>query len=186
MGKLKDKLPQSRHFHAHETARFDALSGLPLATFKQRAWAIAIDFLIVAALRTMFHMHGHESDEEGCSTIVKILLSGVNHIVEVIESFVYFGVLVKLMNGYTPGKKMMKCRVVSLVHDDMSWWHSIERALGYGASLLEGGFGFAQFFLTRNRQCVHDRIAETIVIDERPTAKRLTNEDTEKVDAPLG
>jgi len=159
---------------------------LPLATFKQRAWAIAIDFLIVAALRTMFHMHGHESDEEGCSTIVKILLSGVNHIVEVIESFVYFGVLVKLMNGYTPGKKMMKCRVVSLVHDDMSWWHSIERALGYGASLLEGGFGFAQFFLTRNRQCVHDRIAETIVIDERPTAKRLTNEDTEKVDAPLG
>jgi len=33
---------------------------------------------------------------------------------------------------------------------------------------------------------VHDRIAETIVIDERPTAKRLTNEDTEKVDAPLG
>jgi uncharacterized RDD family membrane protein YckC len=186
MGKLKDKLPQSRHFHAHETARFDALSGLPLATFKQRAWAIAIDFLIVAALRTMFHMHGHESDEEGCSTIVKILLSGVNHIVEVIESFVYFGVLVKLMNGYTPGKKMMKCRVVSLVHDDMSWWHSIERALGYGASLLEGGFGFAQFFLTRNRQCVHDRIAETIVIDERPTAKRLTNEDTEKVAAPLG
>ena len=159
---------------------------MPLATFKQRAWAIAIDFLIVAALRTMFHMHGHESDEEGCSTIVKILLSGVNHIVEVIESFVYFGVLVKLMNGYTPGKKMMKCRVVSLVHDDMSWWHSIERALGYGASLLEGGFGFAQFFLTRNRQCVHDRIAETIVIDERPTAKRLTNEDTEKVDAPLG
>jgi uncharacterized RDD family membrane protein YckC len=186
MGKLKDKLPQSRHFHAHETARFDALSGLPLATFKQRAWAIAIDFLIVAALRTMFHMHGHESDEEGCSTIVKILLSGVNHIVEVIESFVYFGVLVKLMNGYTPGKKMMKCRVVSLVHEDMSWWHSIERALGYGASLLEGGFGFAQFFLTRNRQCVHDRIAETIVIDERSTAKRLKNEDTEKVEAPLG
>jgi len=189
MGKILSKLPQARHFHAHETARFDELSGLPLATFKQRACAIAIDFLIVSILREMFSMHGHHEEEVGCSTIVHLILKAMNHVVEVIESFVYFAVLVKLMKGYTPGKKLMKCRVVSVVHHDMTWWHSIERALGYGASLLEAGFGFAQFFLTRNRQCVHDRIAETIVVDVRPSAKRLANEETEVVSeaqAPLG
>jgi uncharacterized RDD family membrane protein YckC len=122
----------------------------------------------------------------GCSTLVHLILRALDHVVEVIESFVYFAVLVKLMKGQTPGKKMMKCRVVSLVHHEITWWHSIERALGYGASLLEAGFGFVQFFLTRNRQCVHDRIAETIVVDESSSAKRLANEDTEKVEAPLG
>jgi len=189
MGRLRDKLPQSRHFHAHETARFDELSGVPLASFKQRAYAIAIDFLIVAALRSLLGLHGHRESEEGCSTIVHLILSAIDHVVELVESFVYFAVLIKLMHGQTPGKKLMKCRVVSLVHHEMSWWHSIERALGYGASLLEAGFGFVQFFLTRNRQCVHDRIAETIVIDIRPDAKRLANEDTEIVtpqQAPLG
>jgi hypothetical protein len=186
MGKLLDKLPKSRHFHAHETARFDELSGLPLATFKQRAWAITIDFLLVAVLRSMFGMHKVESDEVGCSTITKLLMDGVHHVTELVESFVYFAVLVKLMKGQTPGKKLMKCRVVSVVHHEVTWWQSIERALGYGASLLEGGFGFVQFFLTRNRQCVHDRIAETIVLDERPTAKKLADEDTEIVIAPMG
>jgi uncharacterized RDD family membrane protein YckC len=57
----------------------------------------------------------------------------------------------------------------------MGVWQSIERALGYGASFLEGGFGFFQYFFARNRQTVHDRIAETIVVDLRKSAKRLEN-----------
>jgi len=55
---------------------------------------------------------------------------------------------------------------VSLVHERLSLWHSIERALGYGASALEFGFGFAQYFLRPNHRTVHDRIAEAIVVAE--------------------
>lgn len=44
----------------------------------------------------------------------------------------------------------------------------VERALGYGASALEGGFRFIQYFIHPNRQTVHDRIAETIVVAEAP------------------
>ena len=58
----------------------------------------------------------------------------------------------------------MKIRVISLVHERLTLWHSIERSLGYGASILEGGFGFMLYFIHPNRQTVHDRIAETIVI----------------------
>jgi len=54
---------------------------------------------------------------------------------------------------------------VSLTHAHLSFWHSLERSLGYGASALEGGFGFLQYFIHPNCQTIHDRIAETIVIE---------------------
>lgn len=177
---------KQRHFHAHEIARFDELSGVPLASFRQRAWAMVIDLAIIEALKLIFGIHGHHKHDllpGEHMTMAELLMEGVEWLKELVESVVYFGLLVKLMNGRTPGKYFMKARIVSLTQQRMGWWQSIERALGYGASLLEGGFGFVQFFMTRNQQCVHDRIAETIVIDERPGAKRLANEDTEKVDA---
>jgi len=158
-----------RWFHAHETARFDALNGLPLASFKRRAWAFLLDLAIVVAIKGLFgggpigHLK-HLAEEHG-ELMVRILDEGK----EIIESVLYFGIALKLGKGQTPGKRLMKIKVVSLTEDSMGWWQSIERALGYAASLLEGGFGFAQFYLNRNRMCVHDRIAETIVVDlQRP------------------
>lgn len=67
----------------------------------------------------------------------------------------------------------MQIRVISLTHARVTFWQSVERALGYGASFLELGFGFAQFFINRNRQCAHDRIAETVVTDMRRLASAL-------------
>ena len=74
---------------------------------------------------------------------------------------------VYFMRGQTIGKKICHIRIVSLVHERIGLWHSLERALGYGASALEAGFGFFQYFIRPDRRTVHDRIAETIVIDER-------------------
>ena len=54
---------------------------------------------------------------------------------------------------------------------------SIERALGYGAAILEGGLGFLQFFWDKNRMCAQDRLAETIVVDVRKRARRETFAD---------
>ncbi|QMV18589.1 hypothetical protein GOB94_07750 [Granulicella sp. 5B5] len=171
---------EPRHFHAHETARFDALSGLPLASFKQRMWAITIDVLAIFIVKGLLGLHNHHDDNEGPMTVARLLMDGAEYIKELVESTLYFAVAVKLSKGQTIGKWFMKVRIVSLTHDEMGWWQSIERALGYGASLLEGGFGFLQFFINRNRQTVHDRIAETIVIDERPTARRLGDVDHEE------
>ena len=61
---------------------------------------------------------------------------------------------------------------VILVHERISLWHCIERALGYAASSLELGFGFLQYFIHPNAQTVHDRIAETIVVSERSAGGR--------------
>jgi len=76
----------------------------------------------------------------------------------------FFGLSMYIGNGKTIGKRLLHIRVVSLVHRRMSLWHSVERALGYGASALELGFGFLQYFIHPNRRTVHDRITETIVV----------------------
>jgi uncharacterized RDD family membrane protein YckC len=168
------KLTEIRHFHAHETARFDQLSGLPLASFKRRATAILIDFAIVAVLKSPFVianalLRRHHSEQPvGWQ---EWLHQAVEKIKDIAESVLYFAVALKLGKGQTPGKWLMKIRVLSLSHQQLGWWQAIERALGYGASFLEGGFGFVQYFIHRNRMTVHDRIAETIVVDLRK--KRL-------------
>ncbi len=88
----------------------------------------------------------------------------------------YFGLSNYFGNGQTPGKRLLRIRAVSLVHNRLSLWHSFERALGYGASMLELGFGFVQYFIHPNRRTVHDRIAETIVVrEQRVSDQRAIN-----------
>ena len=158
-----------RQFQAHETTRFDELSGLPLASFRRRLFAFGIDSAIVAAgqiplvhalegLRSHVVHHGHVTMEVHPPS---------EHMIEVLVTLLYFGLLLWWGKGQTPGKRLLRIRVLSLTQDHVGLWQSMERALGYGASALEGGFGFLQFWTDRNRQTVHDRIAETIVVDAR-------------------
>ncbi len=97
----------------------------------------------------------------------KLRDGAVDLIQGILVPVLYFGIFLWRGNGRTPGKRIMKIRVVSLVHTHISFWHAAERALGYGAALLEGGFGFFQFFLHPYRRCAQDRLAETIVVTER-------------------
>jgi uncharacterized RDD family membrane protein YckC len=154
-------------FNPHETARAEALAGAPLASFSRRASAFAIDFFLVLVTYIPVEMARQY-----------LLLSWQHRKLDIHVEFdfhdpgnvlwllLYFGLFVWLTNGLTPGKRLMRIRIVSLVHAKISCWQAMERALGYGASVLEGGFGFAQYFIHPNRCCVHDRIAETIVIGE--------------------
>lgn len=85
---------------------------------------------------------------------------------DIVVPILYFGILTWKWKGRTVGKRLMKIRVVSIAHRHLSFWHAVERALGYGAAALEGGFGFLQFFLHPYRRCAQDRLAETIVVTE--------------------
>jgi len=158
-------------YKGHESARMAELDGAPLASFPARSVAFAIDMIIASmsyvvpamlgatiALR-MGWLHGH----------IHITFDPFHH--EHWESLIWFVAFISasnyIGNGATIGKKILRIRAVSLVHHRLSPWHSIERALGYGASALEAFFGFFQFFIDPNRQTVHDRIAKTIVVTER-------------------
>jgi len=79
----------------------------------------------------------------------------------------YFTAFLTLWRGQTPGKKLAGVRVVRLNGQPMTLWTSFERFGGYAAGLVTGLLGFAQVFWDRNRQMIHDKIVETVVVRER-------------------
>jgi len=76
----------------------------------------------------------------------------------------YFTVVTVALRGRTVGKLIARTRVVRLDGQPLTWLLSLERAGGYAAGLATGLMGFMRVFWDRNRQCVHDRIAGTVVV----------------------
>lgn len=160
-----------------------AVDGIPLAPFWRRGIALAMDFLIAGTLfmlivypisLLLFRLKVIQPEEE---LILK--MNFFQNWYSIIWLVLYFGLATYWSNGKTPGKALVKIRIVSLVHERIGLWHSIERALGYGASALEFGFGFIQYFIHPNKRTVHDRIAETIVVLETP-AKYVVPSSTDR------
>ena len=158
----------NRTYHPHEGERMEALAGAPLASFGKRALAFSIDFFAAVALFLIVVLPAAMlADNMG-------FLSGDVHLdfnfhewYSLIALVLYFGLATYWGKGQTPGKRLCGIRVVSLVEPRITLWTAMERALGYGASALELGFGFLQYFLHPNARTVHDRIAETIVVEVR-------------------
>lgn len=165
---MKDKPDAAvRRFHI-ETHRMHALEGLPLATFWQRVLGFLVDLFFALLLwipleygwrRYVMHQ-----------TNIKLIWD-FHEVGNIITMVLYWATCNYLGNGQTPGKRLLRTRAMSLTGDRLGGWQSVERALGYGAALLEGGLGFAQFFWDHNRMCAQDRLAETIVVDLRKRPK---------------
>ncbi|HTN50034.1 MAG TPA: RDD family protein [Burkholderiaceae bacterium] len=149
-------------FHAPHLRRQEQLEGMPLASFGARAAAFLVDGGIVAAVLLGLELWRTLTYQANTPGVTLILDFGAA--VGFVVTLLYFGLSTYIGKGATIGKRLLGIRVVSLVHSELSLWHSIERALGYAASTLEAGFGFLQYFKHPNRQTVHDRIAETIVV----------------------
>jgi uncharacterized RDD family membrane protein YckC len=155
---------ERRRFHPHTGARAHSLDGLLLATFWQRLLGYCVDLVVAVVIwfpleSSWRHFLLHETDmrivwdfHEAGNIAVMVLYWGLAN---------YFG------NGQTIGKWVARTRVLSVTSEHMGLWQSVERGLGYGAAVLEGGLGFLQFFWDPNRMCAQDRLAETIVIDVR-------------------
>ena len=135
-----------------------------LATFWQRFLGYWLDLLVAVLIwaplefawrRFFLHENSPHMDwdfHEAGNLVVMVL---------------YWGLANYLGNGQTPGKWVARTRIFSLTGQRMGLWQSVERGLGYGAAVLEGGLGFLQFFWDANRMCAQDRLAETIVVDVR-------------------
>jgi uncharacterized RDD family membrane protein YckC len=166
-------------YDAHNSDRILQLQGARLASFTARAAAFGVDFVVAVVVLTVVlyalasipgtGVVSHSGMVEG-----KLRLQfNFSNVYKLLVFVAYYTVATYLGNGRTCGKWLLRIRVVSLVHERMTLWHSLERALGYGASFLEFGFGFLQYFIDMNHRTVHDRIAETIVVyDGRSKTKQ--------------
>lgn len=79
----------------------------------------------------------------------------------------YYSVFTAWWKGHTPGKRIMRIKVLKLDGTSTNLWESFGRYGGYGAGIATGLLGFLQVFWDPNRQAIQDKIAETLVIDER-------------------
>lgn len=86
-------------------------------------------------------------------------------------SGLYFTFLTAFFRGRTPGKRLLGIRVLRLDGNAISYWVAFERFGGYAASLFTGLEGFFRILWDRNRQCLQDKLAETVVIRETKEAR---------------
>lgn len=77
---------------------------------------------------------------------------------------VYFTAFLAMMQGQTPGKRLLGLRVIRLDGKPLGWWIAFERFGGYAASFSVGLLGFMQILWDRNRQGLHDKACETVVV----------------------
>jgi uncharacterized RDD family membrane protein YckC len=155
---------QGGYYHPHQTRRMLALEGVELASFARRAGAIGIDFVAIVAVFLAIAIPVAKAWQKAHQADIHLEFKPFENWYSTILPVIYFALVVWVTNGRTLGKWLTGIRIVSVVHERISFWHSVERALGYGASLLEAGSGFAQYLVHPTRQTVHDRIAETIVV----------------------
>ncbi len=159
---------KQRFYQPPEDTNVKAITGRPLASFTRRAIALGIDFIIAGSLFILIVVGpGMLMNRMGFLTLdsdVNLEFTFFKNWYSVVWLVFYFTLSVYVSNGSTVGKRICRIRILSLVHHKISLWHSFERALGYGASMLEAGFGFFQYFIRPDRRTVHDRIAETVVV----------------------
>jgi uncharacterized RDD family membrane protein YckC len=156
---------KSQVFHPIDPNSLKALTGLPLASFRRRVAAWTIDIVLVLGvfigLYLLNLLVNHPEMLKGERNLHVELFEHPWGLALVVA---YFGLMTRYGGGKTIGKRLLRIRVVSLSHERLTLWQCVERGLGYGFSSLEGGFGFLQYFLHPNRQTLHDRIAETVVL----------------------
>jgi len=140
------------------------LTGVELASFWRRAAALGIDFVAIVVIFLAIAVPLAMWWEKARHVSVNLDFKPFENWYSTVSPVIYFALAVWITNGRTLGKWLTGIRIVSLAHERISFWHSLERALGYGASLLEAGSGFFQYLVHPARQTVHDRIAETIVV----------------------
>jgi uncharacterized RDD family membrane protein YckC len=168
----------SATFRALTNPHAARLEGAPLASFRARAAAFLIDFgivLVIVVGSALPSALAERNLDPGGSLVIRI--EPFDSLWGLLALILYFGISTYYGRGQTLGKRLLRIRVVSLVHERISAWHCFERALGYAASALEGGFGFMQYFIHPNRQTVHDRIAETIVVKALAPRRREPEDD---------
>lgn len=84
----------------------------------------------------------------------------------------YFTIFLARWKGQTPGKRLLKLRVVRLTGEPLGWWPAFERFGGYAASLATGMLGFIQIIWDANRQGIHDKVVGTVVIQDSKAAQK--------------
>ncbi len=94
-----------------------------------------------------------------------LLGSTIGSISSFILAVIYNGYFWTTRNGQTPGKQMMKIRVVKTNGAALTWTDAIIRVVGYYINTFVIFIGWIWAFFDADRQGWHDKLASTYVVD---------------------
>jgi uncharacterized RDD family membrane protein YckC len=156
---------------AHEVAELRQLFGFQkqallqyFGSFDQRATAAVIDWFLVSTVCAVL------------AFIVTIFLSNKIALIAValsllviipIVNLVYHIVMESSAKQGTYGKQILKIRVCDMQGDRISMSHAAGRNFAKVLSVLTLGVGYLYCFFNKQQQCLHDRVAETLVVKDR-------------------
>jgi uncharacterized RDD family membrane protein YckC len=94
----------------------------------------------------------------------KEVYNGFTFITGFLGGLFYFSMFTWKWQGQTPGKRLMRIKVVKLNGERITLWNSFERFSGYSSSASLLLTGFFQYYWDKNHQTTHDKISETVVV----------------------
>ena len=127
--------------NTYETTHFE------LADMETRFGAMVVDLAILSVISSLSFMAA-----SGTGLSVSFLITPI-----------YFWYFLTHNNGQTPGKRLMKIRVIKKNGSRITDADAIARYIGYVVNNIFF-IGWAWAFFDDNRQGWHDKIAETYVI----------------------
>ncbi|MFD2147816.1 RDD family protein [Mucilaginibacter antarcticus] len=156
---------------AHEVAELRALFGFEkqvllqyFGSFDQRATAAALDWFFVSAgcvvpalIVTLFISN----------QVIGFGLAFSMLVVIPIVNLVYHIIMESSAKQATYGKQILKIRVCDMQGNRLTQSHAAGRNLAKVFSVLTLFIGYLMAFFNKQQQCLHDRIAGTLVIKDR-------------------
>ena len=140
------------------------LSLYRVAKFRKRLVAFIIDGFILALanafLQALLKM--------GIPLVPDIFLENIEAFLTtfIMTSNLFYFFIYTYIGGATPGKRIMKLKIVSTRSDSrLSLTQALLRTLGYIISFLSLGLGFFASLWSKKKQCWHDTLSETAVIN---------------------
>jgi uncharacterized RDD family membrane protein YckC len=157
---------------AHEVAELRSIFGFRLQTvtpqyfgaFDQRVLAAIIDWLIVGGIAIAVTYIPIILIN---NAMIKAVLTASLLIVVPIAYLIYHIVMEASPKQATYGKMILKIRVCNLDGSDIDTSKAIKRNLYKILSMLTFLVGYLMSFFNKKQQCLHDILAETLVMRDR-------------------
>ncbi|MEE1945205.1 RDD family protein [Pedobacter sp. KR3-3] len=157
---------------AHEFAELRELLGFSyqrtapqyFASFDQRLMASAIDYFLLTCVYVLVVFVAYLFIENKFFRIGTLLLFVP---IIPIAKFVYSSIAEASAKQATIGKRLMDIKVTDLMGSRISFGTSLARNLFKIFSVLPAFIGYLYCFMNKKQQCLHDTMANTLVIKQR-------------------
>jgi uncharacterized RDD family membrane protein YckC len=156
---------------AHEVAELRRLFGFQkqallqyFGSFDQRATAAVIDWFLVSTVCAVlaFTITIFLSDKIALIAVALSLL-----VVIPIVNLIYHIIMEGSPKQGTYGKQILKIRVCDMQGEPITMSHAAGRNFAKVLSVLTLGVGYLYCFFNKQQQCLHDRVADTLVVKDR-------------------